>query len=400
MIIITVIESSKQIISGIPEHIIVTVDQACNVFYTIDGTQPDPSGVSLTTMILETEPENHQRGTVFLPRTSSILSLNVLAVGIPESNTGVFYRRYGLEERNINVGVNRVRDVRSNGQGFINTASDNVATSGELIAADGYTEGTATLHTITEEGHDGFISQYYVAESGTKTTIPVAEYDHVIGYGDGGESIATTTLTPAEGLDAFKLSDEGTTFIDSGDKTAAIYDYKNIDPRSTTVIDSDGDGLEVVPVQDEKPGPTDFDYGPENAGDPFTGSGGVFNPRALWIQMDGRIDGYMNGKPISPGDRVIINKPYGQLRFIEKKQDLGEAIRTSPGYVSGGLVTPIYDYKRGQAAFYYWDSHDNRWLLSIEKITPPKYELVARRNGKVVGQIFKWINNKRQVLPG
>jgi hypothetical protein len=41
MILLTIEESDKQIISGIPEYLTVTASEPCVIFYTLDGTEPD-----------------------------------------------------------------------------------------------------------------------------------------------------------------------------------------------------------------------------------------------------------------------------------------------------------------------------------------------------------------------
>lgn len=400
-ILINVIESAKQVVFEIPEYITIRVDQPSTVFYTFDGTQPDPSGSSPTTFILETDLHNALVGTIFLPTNTGLVSLNVLAVGIPDTNIGQFYRRYGLEHRDLGSDKHPI----STGSTILNSPSPLITADGVLISPDAYTIGTTTEVDITQVGRDGYEFEYKIAHSGQQVVIPQEEFDHITGYGEDGKVISTTILTPEEEIKYRKNSERGDIFVDGGSGIVSRPTLQNIDPRSSGVKDSKGRQIEVVPIEDYPAGyfadgnnvNDDFDNAPDQKTSPFSSSG-IFNPRAAYIEIDGRIDGYINGQPILPGDRKVIMGTFSEIRYKETKEDLGDAKRVSPGYISGGLATVIYDYERGQAAFYYHDSRDNRWILSLQKITPPKFELVARRNGVVVGQVFKWVMNRRQVL--
>lgn len=391
---LSIIESGEQLIAGTPESISVTVTGVANaiVYYTVDGTAPDPTGVSLTTLIMEHSPGDPLHGVIFLPTTANTLDLNMLAVGVSPDDTSTFYRRYGLDHRHIGIGRPGIKKPVAGGTAYINTTSPNFDhTTRQVIAPDGYTEGSRTVYRIRQDGYDGYVDGYSIAISGVKTAIPPNIYNHIDGYitGDDGyvDGYSTTTLTPEQEQNLVKLSNRGTIIVDDGKgPVTQPTNFREIDPRSSTIIDTDGDQIEVVPVED-------------NDGYVYT-MGGMFDPHAPYIQIDGRIDGYINGKPILPGDVTLINKPYGELRYSQKREDLGDAIRTRTGYISGGLVCPIYDYARGQAAFYYWDNHDYRWVVSLQKITPPDYKIFAQRNGVVVGQVFKWIIGKGQILPG
>lgn len=416
---LVIIESAKQIVANIPEYISISVKNVTNVivYYTLDGTTPDQTGASLTTFIMEHAAGDPLNGVIFLRVKENILDLNILAIGPLSSDIATFYRRYGLESRNIGIGRPGIKKPIIGGSAYTNTVSPNIAVDGSIIAGDGYTTGKAIKYDLTGPNVDGYDDGYYLSVSGIQTAIPTPLYDHIDGYTDGTNAggYSTTTLTPAQELELVKLSNSGNIFvaipdtnIATGSRLVSNNNLSNIDPRSSTVIDSNDDKIEVVPIEDYPvEGYTidgysiddNWDNAPQQQTTVFTSSG-IFDPRASYIEIDGRIDGYINGQPIVPGDRVIINKPYGELRYSTKKEDLGDAIRTTMGYISGGLVCPIYDYNRGQAAFYYWDSHDNRWILSLQKIEAPKYEIFARRNGVVVGAVFKWINGKRQMLPG
>lgn len=414
---INIIESSKQIIAGIPETVNVSINGVTNaiVYYTLDGSAPDP--MSLSTLMMEHPPGDPLHGYILLPTNQGILDLNMLAISVSPDDSATFYRRYGLDTKKIGIGRPGIKKSILGGTAYTNTASPNIdPDSGQVIAADGYTEGSGTVYALTQDGYDGYVDGYTVAVSGMHVAIPPVIYDHIDGYtnSDDGYSdgYSVTTLTVAQLEELNRLSSNGPIYLDNGNGLVEIsHGFREIDPRSSTIVDSTGDTHEVVPVEDF---PIDgytidgygdgysidinYDNAPVQRAN-FT-SGGMFNPKAAYIEIDGRVDGYINGHQIKPGDRTIINKPYGELRYSTKREDLGDALRTSMGYISGGLVCPIYDYVKGQAAFYYWDNHDYRWVVSLQKITPPEYKIFAKRNGVVIGQVFKWITGKGQVLPG
>lgn len=405
-IILTLIESGEQVIANIPKNITISADQPCNIFYTLDGSTPDPTGVSLTTYILETTAPSHLTGIVFLPTNNNFLALNILAIGTDPTNTGAFYRRYGLDPRNINMGRPSVKRPIQNYSGYINTISPNIAPDGSIIAADGYSEGSVVSYKVRERGFDGYVDAYGVAVSGQQTAIPPVKYDHIDGYGEDGYVISTTNLTPAQELNLLKLTDRGDIYVDDGYGLVQDNALLNIDPRSSSVVDEAGRQIEVIPIAAT---PTNdgytidgywiddnYDNAPEVPYVAIT-SGGMFNPRAAYIEIDGRVDGYINGTPIEKDDRTIINKPFQEIRYKLSREDLGDAIRTN-GILTGSALRPIIDYARGNVVYTYFDSFDNRYIQSIQKFTPPKYELIAKRNGQVVGWVFKWITNKGQKL--
>lgn len=411
---VSIIESAKQILAGIPDYISVSVQNVinANVYYTLDGSTPDITGFNINTMIMEHNIGDPLHGIIFLPKNVPLLELNILAIGIISTDTTTFYRRYGLQSKNIGIGRPGIKKVVLGGSAYTNTPSPNITADGRLISPDGYTEGTTIIYDISEPGYDGYIDGYSVAFSGVQITVPPAVYDHIDGYinreSGSFDEYSTTTLTPEQELGSVKLTDRGDIFTDSDNGLISTRNIHNIDPRSNTVVDSNNRQIEVIPLEDyPSNGYTidgysiddDFDDAPFQQTTNYTSSG-IFNPMAAYIEIDGRIDGYINGKPIVPGDRVIINKPYGELRYNTRKEDIVDALNVTTGYISGGLVCPIYDYNKGQAIFYYRDARSNRWLVSIQKITPPVYEIFSRRNGVVVGQVFKWISGRRQVLPG
>jgi hypothetical protein len=413
-LVINVIESKKQIIAEIPDYLTISMIGTTNavLYYTLDGSNPDPTGNSLSTIIMEHAVGNPLNGTIFLPTQYNFLELSMLAVGIEIDNTATFYRRYGLDNKKI--GTRAKLPFHDGGSGYVNTPS--ISRDGrQIIAPDGYTEGYTVKYGHRHD-RDGYDDGYFIAVSGKQEAIPLAHYDHIYGYTDytNKDGYSTTTLTPSEELNLVKLSNRGTIFVvvpdptsPTGSRLVAQNNLANIDPRSSTVIDSNGDQILVIPKQTDAAGYTDgyhevtddFDDAPTPLTTNFT-SGGIFNPKAMYIEIDGRVDGYINGQPIMPGDRTIINKPYGTLDYVAKREDLGDAVRERMRGVSGGLVCQIVDFNKKQMCSYYADMKSNRWVVSLQKVEPPKYEVFARRNGVVVGQCFKWIMWKGQMLPG
>jgi hypothetical protein len=415
---INVIESNKQLIANIPEYLTIAITGTNNaiVYFTFDGTTPDQSGFSLTTKIMEHNVGDPLHGIIFLPTHENILELNMVAVGALPNEVATFYRRYGLDSRKLGIGRPGIKlPIVSGGNAIIITPSPNKLSDGTIVANDGYTEGYVVQYDITKIGFDGYIDAYGVGVSGIQTALPSAIYDHIDGYitnSDGNiDGYSTTTLTLAQEQNALRLSDRGNVYIDDGQGLVAHQQdtFKQTDPRSNTIYDSQGRVIEIIPIEDY---PTDgytidvgansidinYDNAPIQEVELFT-TGGMFNPRAAYIEIDGRVDGYINGQPIQPDDRILINKPFGELRYHPSKENLGTELRQKMGIITGGIVCSIFDYEKGQAAFYYHDQ-DNRWVRSLQAITSPQFEIFARRNGVVVGQVFTWITNKAQILPG
>jgi len=97
MIILTLLESEEQIISGIPEYIEFETDVASNVFYTLDGTEP-----TIESLIA--------LGKVYLPTSGLTLTLKAIALSASDSS-GVLEQTYSSDStaldgpRNIGEGV-------------------------------------------------------------------------------------------------------------------------------------------------------------------------------------------------------------------------------------------------------------------------------------------------------
>lgn len=74
MISITIIESSKKIIAGIPEYVTLEVSELATVFYTLDGSEP-------------TEESEIYIDKIYLTYTTPEVNLKLLAVGVNNSSS-------------------------------------------------------------------------------------------------------------------------------------------------------------------------------------------------------------------------------------------------------------------------------------------------------------------------
>ena len=74
-ILITVVESTNQIISGIPEYVVVESNTPAVVFYTFDGTDP-----TIDSDYMETN-------TLVLPTDSSSVTVKLTAITGIDSST-------------------------------------------------------------------------------------------------------------------------------------------------------------------------------------------------------------------------------------------------------------------------------------------------------------------------
>lgn len=403
-IIISVEENVKELVAGIPESITIIVDQTCNVYFTLDGSSPDPSGNSLDTHILEPDAGNALRGTILLPTDQEILTLNILAIGADVSNTGTFFRRY--EVKNVAGATLRGKRItydepnQVHPDGYINYNSPNIADNGQLIWADGYTDGYSQYTPVSNDGF-GYIDAYGTSYSGEQVEVPVPT-GTVEGYGGASidDVIAYSHLSYNELFNQTQRSTRAPVYENNGGVNFPVENI-NWDARSPDVhnIPTFGAGESagtVVPVE-QFIALEDYDDQPEQNILIFNGKT-MFNPRAAYIIMDGRKDGYMNGYKIEPGDVHIINKPYQSIRYKTTREDLGMMYRNPNPIISGSMLIPIVNYAKNEIVYTYYDSHDNRRISSLQSFTPPTYSVVAQRNGVVLGWVFTWVWGRSSYL--
>jgi len=122
-----------------------------------------------------------------------------------------------------------------------------------------------------------------------------------------------------------------------------------------------------------------------------SGDNVYFDPRSQFIVIDGR-DGY-EGQSV-----FIINRPMGGT-MDDTKYLGGKSLYEPATYISGSLVRQFYNYEKGIAVFYYFDTNECRWIKSIQRIQePPLPNGVGMRRGTGGPLVFRWIHGKRSMI--
>ena len=87
---------------------------------------------------------------------------------------------------------------------------------------------------------------------------------------------------------------------------------------------------------------------------------------------------------------MIINRPYDT--FSKKSQFYLENENKYRSIISGNLVKYVYNNQTGEVTFYYYESVENRWIISKQKTEPKGFNyggFYSERNPYV----FRWIND-------
>lgn len=120
---------------------------------------------------------------------------------------------------------------------------------------------------------------------------------------------------------------------------------------------------------------------------PFSNPAGNsnFDPRALYIEIDGRV-------PRDFDDVRLTNSPYMTLRDPEGNFNGIDFISSSEtNYISGSLLRAHYNRAKDIIVYYYYDSNANRWVKSIQNL--PKLEPVRHTSSLSTNPVvFKWNN--------
>ena len=118
-----------------------------------------------------------------------------------------------------------------------------------------------------------------------------------------------------------------------------------------------------------------------------------FDPRALYIVIDGRMDDGYKDQSVFP-----INRPHsGTMNPVKY---LGGRMFFDPQpYISGGLVRTMYNYNTGIMTSYYFDSNESRWIKSIQKFDKDKVpDNIGSRRQFGPPLVFKWIWGNRNMI--
>lgn len=118
-----------------------------------------------------------------------------------------------------------------------------------------------------------------------------------------------------------------------------------------------------------------------------------FNPRSLYIVIDGRVaDGY------SDESVYMINRNiFGTMDDVKYMN--GKNFFTPTPIVSGGLARTCINYETGLRVSYYWDAIECRWIKSIQTFDTTKLpEGIGMRRQIGPGLVVPWIFGRRSIL--
>lgn len=118
-----------------------------------------------------------------------------------------------------------------------------------------------------------------------------------------------------------------------------------------------------------------------------------FNPRSMYIVIDGRIDGYEDQSV------YLINRTYGDTMDLTKYQGGATMLEPNP-YISGGYVRTFYAIKDGEgvSCSYYFNHNETKWVKNIQSFDPDDIPRVGDRQQFGPPLVFKWIYNRRSII--
>jgi hypothetical protein len=115
-----------------------------------------------------------------------------------------------------------------------------------------------------------------------------------------------------------------------------------------------------------------------------------FNPRALYIVIDGRKD-----DDVFDGYKIINRPNSGTLNY---RTYLNGRTIMQP-IVSGGFIRTFYDARNSVSVSYFFDFIECRWVKSINNYDGSTWPVgLGTRKSYGPGLIFKWIYNKRSAI--
>lgn len=112
-----------------------------------------------------------------------------------------------------------------------------------------------------------------------------------------------------------------------------------------------------------------------------------FDPKASVILIDG-----YNPDDISNQEIRIINRPHGSMAVVSEFYN--EHLESRP-LISGNFVRYMYNPDTGKIAFYYYESRENRWIRSVQKVDDlVEHNFFASQGSGQRGMVFRWIEDR------
>jgi hypothetical protein len=114
----------------------------------------------------------------------------------------------------------------------------------------------------------------------------------------------------------------------------------------------------------------------------------LFDPRAKIILIDGEVK-------FGEDSRRVYNRPYNTIepssQFYSKNQS--ELIQSS--LVTGNLVNYMHNVNSGKIVFYYYESRENRWVISSQQLDRSSNVKIDSNSRQLHGRtVFRWIEDR------
>ena len=111
-----------------------------------------------------------------------------------------------------------------------------------------------------------------------------------------------------------------------------------------------------------------------------------FDPRAKVILISGKTQDEINSQSVR-----LINRPYDSFSYKSEFYRNNESKFRS--IISGNLVRYVYNAGTGETTFYYYESIENRWIISTQKTDPKQFDFGSVKFGRKSKYVFEWIQD-------
>lgn len=325
VISISIIESSEQILAGVPRAVTLTTNIPASIFYTLDGSDPTLYSSIYTSPIQ-------------LPTDKTIFTLKVFATD-GDYTSAISSFTYET-----------------------NTLGQNARTSHSGTDA---TSNSPNLLNLNPFGSP-----------------PLVPNQHFLGAAEAGLNVNNPLLPQVpSGFDADGYAAGFSNGQDIGIPS------KNF---GLLLTDTDEEGQRGPGIGTLPKGPTIArDIAPPEQSDI---NSYMFDPRAMVIIQD-------LTKPIDPNQPAHINRMFFTLEDVEHARTGNQFFNVGPDAppVTGSFVRQHYNPAKNTITYYYFDSTQNRWIISITPYTPKPDQynyaskMVNRRGGAGASKVFQWI---------
>jgi hypothetical protein len=163
MIVLTLIESSEEYVSGFPEYLELSSSTPATIYYTLDGSTPSAGSLIVA-------------GRVYLPTVSGSITFKALAVSATDSSD-VLEAEYKTDSTTLD-GPRRIEEgilVLPYGDSPVDNLSVKLDGSAAQTTSESFTDLDIKASRVASDG---------VSIEGGKTSVPFINFSQRIGYSD------------------------------------------------------------------------------------------------------------------------------------------------------------------------------------------------------------------------